>query len=305
VPFAISPFLVIGRSGQLATDLMEAADTAGLTALAAGRPEFDLADPDAPSRLIDRVKPRAVINAAAYTAVDKAESEPEAAMALNRDAPGRLARACAAAGVPFIHISTDQVFDGRKAGGYIETDPVAPLCVYGRSKLEGEEAVMAADANAMVVRVSWVFGPSGNNFVARILDWARANPTLRIVCDQRGRPTWSPGLARALFDLAARMGSGDSAARPRGLLHLAGGSVMTRDQQARLVMEASRARGGPFAQIVPVPTSEFPTPAIRPLNAELDCTLARTRHGLALGPFEPDLEETLDRLLGPRLSQKD
>ena len=178
------------------------------------------------------------------------------------------------------------------------TAPVAPLSNYGATKLEGERRVMGAGDGNLVARVSWVFGPSGDNFVKKLLDWARARSELTIVADQRGRPTYSPALAAALLQLADRMVAGGSAA-PRGVLHLAGADAMTRDEQARRVMVASRARGGPYATIEPVPTSAFPTPATRALNAVLDVERARTQYGIALGGFDRDLDETLDRIIGP------
>lgn len=293
------PILVVGHRGQLATDLMRVAAERDEDLVALGRPQLDLTDPAHAARALDRIEPSAVINAAAYTQVDRAESEPDLAYALNRDGPARLAAACARARVPLIHVSTDQVFDGTKAGGYREDEAPNPLCVYGASKLAGERAVLEAAPVALVVRVSWVFGPSGENFVTKVLGWARARPRLAIVADQTGRPTFSPALAAALLDLARLMAQGGED-RPSGLLHLAGGSVMTRAEQAGRILAASAARGGPFADIEPVATADFPTPARRPLNAELDVTRAAERHGLALGPFEPDLETTLDIILGPR-----
>jgi dTDP-4-dehydrorhamnose reductase len=290
------PLLVVGRQGQLATDLVAAGGRLGRPLVALGRPELDLTSPDGVARALDRVAPRAVITAAAYTNVDRAESEPDLAFAVNRDGPAALARACAAGGIPLVHVSTDQVFDGRRAGGHREEDAPNPLCLYGRSKLEGEQAVAAAGGNALTVRVSWVFGPSADNFVKKVLAWARARDTLRIVSDQRGRPTSSPDLAEALIRLAGRMGGPDG---PRGLLHVAGASVMTRDAQARMVIAGSRARGGPVARIEPVPTRDFPTPAARPLNAELDVSRAAESWGIRLNPFGPDLAATLDHLLGP------
>lgn len=292
----VAPVLVVGRSGQLATDL--AALKAGAPTVAWGRPDLDLRDDTSIARAIAQVRPCAVVNAAAYTAVDRAESEPEAAYALNRDAPAALARACRAAGLPLVHVSTDQVFDGTKTSGYVESDPPNPLCVYGASKLAGEEAVLAAHPDALVVRASWVFGPSGNNFVARVLEWARTRPVLQVVNDQSGRPTYSPGLGAALLELAAQMITRTGAERPSGLLHLAGADLMARDAQARAVMAASAARGGPTAAIEPVPTSVFPTPAIRPANADLDCSRAQRLYGVALGRFAPDLDATLDVILG-------
>jgi dTDP-4-dehydrorhamnose reductase len=339
----VRPFLVVGRQGQVATDLVAASQRAGVSLVALGRPDLDLADPDSIARALDRTEAAAVINAAAYTAVDRAESERNLAFAVNRDGPASLAQRCARARVPLIHLSTDQVFDGHKQGGYVETDPPNPLCAYGRSKLAGETAVAEAHDDHLIVRVSWVFGPSGDNFVTKLLGWARTRDTLTVVCDQRGRPTYAPVLADALIVLALRMtgqrpsfshgekvateqpgersavsgessplalslrsdplpmGEGERTPCPRGLLHLAGASVMTRDAQGRAVMAASATRGGPSARIEPVPTHAFPTPAARPLNAELDSTLAAERYGIRLGRFEDDLAETLDRLLGPPL----
>jgi dTDP-4-dehydrorhamnose reductase len=293
-----APLLVVGRRGQLATDLVAAGDRLSVPLVALGRPELDLLDEASLAAAIERVAPRAVINAAAYTAVDRAEAEPDLAFALNRDGPARLAALCARAGLPLVHVSTDQVFDGRRDGGHVEEDEPNPLCIYGRSKLEGERAVAAAGGSHLIVRVSWVFGPSADNFVKKVLAWASARDTLSIVSDQRGRPTYSPALAEALIDLAGRMAA-DGPPRPAGLLHLAGASVMTRVEQAREVLAGSRLRGGPSAEVVPVLTKDFPTPAPRPLNAELDVTRAARLYDIQMRPFAEDLAETLDRIIGP------
>ncbi len=298
-----APVLVIGRKGQLATDLVAVATDEHAPILALGRPDFDLTDADAARRALDRYQPGAVINAGAYTAVDRAESEAEAAFSLNRDGAARLAAACAAAAIPFLHVSTDQVFDGSKAGAYVEDDVTGPLCVYGQSKLAGEIAVLEANPSALVARTSWVFGPSGDNFVTKVLGWARASQNvtgqnLRIVGDQRGCPTYSPDLAFCLLTLAQAMAVGGDNA-PAGILHLAGPEAMTRDEQARRILAGSAARRGPFAGVTPVPTRDFPTPATRPLNAELDTGRLKAVYGLQLQPFGEALAATLDRLLGP------
>jgi dTDP-4-dehydrorhamnose reductase len=303
-----APMLVMGRKGQLATDLVAVATDESIPILAIGRPEFDLTDPDAAERALDRYKPGAVINAAAYTAVDRAESDGAAAFALNRDGPEWLARACARAKIPFLHVSTDQVFDGARQGAYREDDITGPTCLYGQSKLAGEIAVLEANPSALVARTSWVFGPSGDNFVTKVLGWARAasqsggqneaRPSLRIVSDQRGCPTYSPDLAFCLLTLAQIMAVGGTEA-PTGILHLAGPDVMTRDEQARRIMAGAAARGGPFAEIIPILTRDFPTPATRPLNAQLDTGRLQALYGLQMQPFAATLSATLDRLLGP------
>ncbi len=291
-----TPLLIIGRQGQLAQGLKRAAITRGLAHLALGRPELDLTSHASVEAALVAYRPELVINAGAYTAVDKAESESDAAFALNRDGPAFLAQACAARGIALVHVSTDQVFDGMKAGGYAETDAPNPICLYGRSKLEGEVAVLAACPRALVARVSWVFGPNGDNFVTKVLSWAKTRPELTIVSDQIGRPTYAPALAEALIDLGVKMvANGDGA--PRGLLHLAGDDVMTRADQARGILEASRQRGGPFAQVRDILTRDFPTLATRPLNAVLEIGLARSRHGISIGGFDAALDATLDRLL--------
>lgn len=292
--------LVVGRAGQLATDLADICKRANRDAVFMGRPDIDLADTARIERALASARPDAVVNAAAFTAVDKAESERDRAFAVNATGPGDLAAACARARVPLIHVSTDMVFPDRSDRAHREDDATAPLSHYGATKLEGERRVMSGSGDNLVVRVSWVFGPSGDNFVKKLLDWARTRSELDIVADQRGRPTYSPALAAALVALADRMVAGGSSG-PRGVLHLAGADVMTRDEQARRVMAASRARGGPCATINPVPTSAFPTPARRALNAVLDVDRARTMYGISLGPFGSDLDETLDRLVGPAI----
>lgn len=294
--------LVVGRSGQLAIALAGAATRRSIACETAGRPSLDIADAAAVARALATARPDAVINAAAYTDVDKAESEPERCSAVNRDGPGHLAAACRRAGLPLIHLSTDMVFPDTPGAAHREDDPTGPLGAYGLAKLEGERRVADAHVDALIVRVSWVFGPAGDNFVTKLLAWARARPELSIVADQRGRPTYAPDLAEALLGLALAMlePGGTATSRPSGLLHIAGGDILARDEQARIVMAASAARGGPTARILPVPTAHFPTPARRALNAALDISRAAGRHGIRLGRFADDVERTLDVVLGPR-----
>lgn len=284
--------LVLGRAGQLASAL---ADRGGAAVVAAGRPDFDLTDLDAAARLLDRIRPAAIINAAAYTAVDRAENEPDLAFALNRDGPAALARACARARLPLIHVSTDNVFDGTLDRAYRESDVPRPINVYGASKHAGECAVLDALPSALVVRTSWIFGGRSESFVSRLLGWAEGRDQLTIVGDQWGRPTYAPALAEALLTLAQRLIDGSVSG---GLMHLAGGSVHSRAEQARMILDAASRRGRPATTVIPIASRDHPTAAERPLNAVLDCSLA-SREGIVLGPFRGDLEATLDRLLGP------
>ena len=278
--------LVFGRNGQLASDLQNVAAARGLALTALGRNEVDACDRDAILRVIDQVKPQALINAAAYTNVDGAESEGEAAFRLNEAAPRAMAEAAQQARLPFLHVSTDQVFDGAKKGAYTEADATNPINLYGRSKLAGELAVANANPDATIVRVSWVWGPSADNFVKKLLQWAKARDELSIVSDQYGRPTFSPALADALLTMATMK------ERPRGIMNYAGGDAMTRSDQARIVLDASRALGGPFAKVNDVPTSAFPTPAQRPLNAELDVSKAQAL-GFVLPIFSDSLKSCM------------
>lgn len=282
--------LVFGRTGQLATDLQLAAAARGMACTALGRAEIDVCDTTQILKAIEEVKPSALINAAAYTNVDGAESEGEAAFRLNEVAPRAMAEAAQHANLPFIHISTDQVFNGTKHGAYTEEDTPNPINLYGRSKLAGEIAVRESNPDALIVRVSWVWGPSGDNFVKKILQWASTRDELSIVSDQYGCPTYSPALANALMDLAAMPN------RPKGLLNYAGGDAMMRSAQARVVLEASRVWGGPYAVVKDVLTSAFPTPAQRPLNAELAIDKVKAL-GLPTPDFATGLRDCITTLV--------
>jgi dTDP-4-dehydrorhamnose reductase len=284
-----APLLVIGSTGLLARALVGEAARQGCPLVALGRPDCDLADPASLARTIREVKPSAIVNAGAYTAVDRAESELDLAFAINRDGAAAIAREAASRNLPLVHVSTDQVFDGTGDRPWREDDPTGPLCVYGASKRAGEEAVLAAHPGALVMRVSWTFGPGGDDFVAKVLDWARRNPALRIVADQRGRPTFAPDIARACLVALDR--------RAQGILHVAGDQVMTRAEQARAILAAAAARGFPAVSVEPVSTASMNLPARRPLNAVLDVSRARAL-GITAKPFADALASRLDDLPG-------
>lgn len=287
--------LVIGRTGQLARELARA--PSGFQPTFLGRDQADLTRPEEVAAAVERARPALVVVAAAYTAVDKAESEPEAARLVNTVSPGLVAEACARLGAVLIHVSTDMVFDGSKDGPYVETDAPAPLGVYGRTKLDGETRVLASDARGAVVRTSWVFGASGANFVQLVLRLAAQGSEMRIVSDQVGRPTGGADLARAVWSLGDLLMAGEPAAE--GLFHYAGADDAVRTELAEAIVAGSAARGGPIARVLPIATADYPTPAKRPLNARLDSSRLNAL-GVPSRPWREALDEALDELLGPK-----
>lgn len=289
--------LVVGRSGQLARALARHRWPAHATLAAHGRDSLDIAAPDADARiaaLFAAFAPTVAINAAAYTAVDKAESEPDAAFALNRDGPARLAAACAKAGIPLIHISTDSVFDGTKSGAYGEDDPVAPAGVYGASKEAGERAIRAALPAHVILRTSWVFGPDGHNFVKLMLRLGAEKDELSVVSDQRGCPTAADDLAAAIARAADALALGRRDAF--GTFHVAGDDAMTRIEQARDVFAAAAARGRKAPRLKPMSMRDFAAPAPRPANATLDSARFAAVFGAQERPWRPALERCLDAI---------
>ena len=286
--------LIAGAQGQLARAMIELAPAAAdVTAFAVGRPALDLTAPASVLSALADFKPDVIVNAAAYTAVDRAEQEPEAAMALNAEGPARLAEAAARRGAALIHISTDCVFDGAKSSPYVEDDPTAPLSAYGRSKLAGEEAVRAAAERHIILRTSWVFSPYGANFVRTILGMARERDELRIVDDRYGCPTYAPHLALAILSVARAVTNGRGA---WGTYHAAGTGAVTWCGFARVVMRHSAALGGPSVPVVPIASAEYPTAAARPANSRLDCTKLARRLGISLPPWQDGLADCMERL---------
>ena len=260
--------LVLGCSGQLARELERLGAPPGLQLAFAGRERLDLMRRD-PGELTRALKPRAVINAAAYTRVDEAERDPAPALRLNRDVPAALARACAEARIPLVHISTDYVFDGEKGEPYVEADPAAPLNVYGRSKAEGEAAVLQAGGPAVVIRTSWLFGAFGANFVKTMLNLARDRDEVAVVADQFGRPTWARDCAAGALRAAQALIEGELSGAE--LFHLAGEGDAAWADLAEAALEESAARGGPSAQVRRITTAERGAPARRPADSRLDC----------------------------------
>ncbi len=288
--------LIAGAQGQLARamiDLVPAA--ADVTAFAVGRPALDLTAPASVLSALADFKPDVIVNAAAYTAVDKAESEPDAAMALNADGPRRLAEAAERMGAVLIHVSTDYVFDGTKAAPYVEDDPTAPLGAYGRSKLAGEDAVRAAASRHVILRTAWVHSPFGGNFVKTMLRLAGERPELRVVDDQIGSPTYAPHLADSILAIA-RSVVADPDRQIWGTYHAAGTGYVSWCGLAREVMRVSAALGSPSATVIPISTAEYPTPAKRPANSRLDCSKLTRTFGVALPDWQQGVLECVTRL---------
>lgn len=285
--------LQFGATGQLAREMLDrSGGPVSVTALS--RADVDLTDPAAVRRAIETAgEIDLVVNAAGYTQVDKAEAEPDLAYAVNARAPEAMARACQARGLPFVHISTDMVFSGAKDGAYVETDPPAPLHVYGASKLAGEQAVLAHCDRALIGRVTWLFSAYGQNFLQIMLRLARTQPVLKVVEDQRGRATASGDVAGFLIGQAERLAKASAGAPEWGLLHLVGPTAATRLEMARALFDLAGVDAPP---IEPVPSSAFPTPARRALNAELDSTRLADVFGVTLRPWREALADVVQKI---------
>ena len=281
-----------GAHGQLGQELMGRGADAGFAPVGLGRSELDIADRGAVERAMATVDPDLVVNAAAYTAVDQAESEPERAHAINADGPRHLARACAVAKVPLIHVSTDYVFDGTKAEGYAEDDPVAPLQVYGASKEVGERAVREELPEHLIIRTAWVYSSHHRNFVLTMRQLAAERDELRVVGDQLGSPTWAGELAEAIYAMAARLEGGDKF----GTYHFAGAGSTSWAGFAQAVMELAPPDGRPAPPVVPIPAAGFPRPAQRPANSVLRCDKIGRLFGIAPRPWRDALAEVAREL---------
>lgn len=282
--------LLTGAGGQLGAELAKSLAPLGVLR-AFDHAALDLADPEALVAACREVRPRLIVNAAAYTAVDKAEAEPEAARAVNARAPGVLAEEARRLGAVLVHYSTDYVFDGRKRAPYVEDDRPNPLNAYGRTKLEGERAIVEVGCRHLVLRTSWVYGPRGRNFFATMLGLAATRDEVRVVDDQHGAPTSTLFLAEATANaLAAIPHEGVKS----GIYHLSASGQTTWAGFAKAIFERARGRPG-FRppRVVPIPSSEYPTPARRPRNS----VLAHSRFAAAFGFSPTSWEEQLDACL--------
>ena len=269
------------------------ASAAGLSVADFDRAALDITDSAAVNTAIGDVAPRVVVNAAAYTAVDRAESDAEAAFAVNRDGAANLASACVAQSVPLIHLSTDYVFDGSKATPYSEEDPAAPLGVYGASKWAGEQAVRTAGADAIILRTAWVYGVHGHNFVKTMLRLARKRAELRVVDDQHGTPTYAGDLAGAILTLAHRLCSEGAPPHGFGTFHATNAGATTWCGFARAIVDAAFPPDvRPVVTVIT--TADYPTPARRPANSVLDCGKLARVYELTLRPWQAALGAMLN-----------
>ncbi|WP_185985557.1 dTDP-4-dehydrorhamnose reductase [Aureimonas mangrovi] len=272
---------VTGREGQVAQALAQYAGD-DVTVMCIGRPELDLGEPETIRRAIATHKPDVVVNPAAYTAVDKAESERDLAFAINRDGAGHVAAAAADLGLPVIHFSTDYVFAGDKTAPYTETDPTDPQGVYGASKLAGEKAVEAANPAHVILRTAWVYAPWGHNFARTMLRLAMDRDLVRVVADQQGTPTYAPDIAEAVIAVARVVTKAPASQDWRGVFHMTGGGETTWAGFAEAVFDHSKTQGGASADVEPITTADYPTPARRPANSRLDNTRFERVFGHAL-----------------------
>ena len=284
--------LVIGKSGQVAQALSRGSIKSGLAYRFVGRNEVDLTDPVSLKSGVERVNPHLVINAAAYTTVDKAETESTEAYAVNADGPRELALICADRDIPLIHLSTDYVFDGTKRAPYLPSDVTNPINVYGMSKLMGEKAVRDLSAKHVILRLAWVYSDRGRNFVNTILRLAKAGSELRVVDDQFGQPSYAVDIAMAIDKVSTRLLL-SSSDYYWGTYHLTNAGQTSWFGFAQEIFEAGSRFGEPQPLIAPVGTASYPTPARRPMYSVLDMTSTAERFDISM----PDWRDALGRCI--------
>lgn len=287
--------VVTGLNGQLVQSLVERGTASGCKIIPVGRPAVDLADPDSIHDALRGLDCDAIVSAAAYTAVDKAESEADLAMTINGRGAGAIAQAADALGVPVLHFSTDYVFDGGGNRAYRETDPVAPTSVYGQSKLAGEQAVAQATDNHVILRTAWVYSPFGANFVKTMLRLAADRDSLSVVADQHGNPSNALDLADGTLQIARNLIT-NTDPHLRGIFHMTAQGIASWAELATEVFAQSARLGGASAQVNPIPTTDYPTPARRPANSVLDCSRLAERHGVTLPHWRDSLSGVIARL---------
>jgi dTDP-4-dehydrorhamnose reductase len=289
------PILVAGKNGQLARCLADVGGQRAVPIFSTERPEFDLEDSRSIERVVTAIFPRAIVNAAAYTAVDLAESNAERAFAVNRDGAGQLAATARRLDIPFIHISTDYVFDGRKSVPYCEDDTPSPLGVYGQSKLEGEMAVMNANADSLVLRTAWLYSAYGTNFVKTMLRLAGTHDLVRVVDDQLGAPTSACVLASAVLVAIAQVLEKKVQVEP-GIYHVTAAGETTWFGFASAIFAGWRERGRRVPRLEAITSADYPSAVKRPANSRLDCAKFQRTFGTCLPLWSTSLGACLDIL---------
>ena len=288
--------VVTGWTGQVVQAMLERVP-AGVEVVALRRPEFDLSAPMTVAPALRLAKPDVIVNAAAYTAVDQAESEPELALRVNGEAAGEAARAAAALGVPMIQISTDYVFDGTLGRPYREDDPVGPISAYGASKLAGEQAVAAASENHAILRTAWVYSPFGKNFVRTMLRLAETRDEIGVVADQHGCPTSALDIADAIFAVARNLIDRPNEAALRGIFHMVAQGEAVWADVAETIFAERESLGGAPVRVKRIATADYPTPASRPANSRLDSARLAEIHHVRLPQWQGSLSSCVRRLL--------
>jgi dTDP-4-dehydrorhamnose reductase len=288
--------VVTGSQGQVARALQERGPHSNVEIVALGRPDLDLLRPEAIFAALGAARPDVVVSAAAYTAVDLAETQPAEAQAINAVGAGEVARAAARLRAPIVHLSTDYVFDGTLDRPYREDDPTGPIGEYGRSKLSGEQAVASANPDHAILRTAWVYSPFGKNFVRTMLNLASTREEIAVVADQHGAPTSAHDIADGVIRVAANLKT-DLTPGLRGVFHMTAQGEATWAEFAEAIFAISRQAGGPFARVKPIPTSAYPTPARRPANSRLDTAKIAREHGVSLPHWRAALAVCMTRLV--------
>lgn len=289
---------VTGKEGQVARSMLALGPEMGVEIIAVGRPELDLADPASVLAALEAARPDVIVSAAAYTAVDKAETEQELAFAVNGAGSGAVAEAAARLGVPVLHLSTDYVFDGSKPDRYVESDPTGPTSAYGASKLEGEARVAAATADHAIFRTAWVYSPYGANFLRTMLRLGETRDALSVVADQLGCPTSAEDIACAMI-LAARKMVADRDEKYRGIFHLTGSGEASWADFAREIFRVAETHGRKPVVVTSITSDQYPSPVKRPANSRLSGEKLERVYGIVLPDWQASTARVVDALLGP------
>jgi dTDP-4-dehydrorhamnose reductase len=291
--------LITGANGQLGRELVRQGHEFNYKIQSLSHQQLDITHKDQLHQMMTRVSPSLVINAAAYTNVDQAENESDIAYAVNKSGPSYLARYCADHGLALIHISTDYVFDGTKGQPYQESDPIAPLGVYGQSKAQGEAVIRSVLKNHIIVRTSWLYGVYRNNFVKTILKLGNERADLRVVADQYGSPTSAADLAKALLTIAKKIGAAEKFYW--GTYHYCGKGITSWHGLAEKIIQLAESHATlQIKQVTPITTAEWPTPARRPPYAVLDCSRLKSQFGIEPKPWQESLKHTIDRIFSEK-----